>query len=75
MRTRIGVVGWYVYQRGVLNPPGGTRPFLGLGGVTTVGSGTMTPGQPINSPVRGLTGKLHFSKVNFPLFIYSNFEG
>ena len=55
-----------VYQSGVLKPPGGTRPDLGLCGVTAVGSATMTPGQPMSSPVRGLTAKKNDSKVSFP---------
>ena len=46
-------------------PPGGTRPF-GLCGETVFAtaagaagsSETITPGQPINSPVNGLTGKM-----------------
>ena len=53
-----------LYQSGVVNPPGGTLPF-GRCGVAADGltegaggsSDTMTPGQPINSPVRGFTEK------------------
>ena len=47
-----------VYQRGVVKPPGGILP-LGLCGVADDPAGssadTMTPGIPINSPVKGFT--------------------
>jgi hypothetical protein len=53
----------FFYQRGVVKPPGGTLP-LGLCGVTVTGSSeTITPGQPISSPVNGLTEKTSSEKT------------